>query len=114
MAKSKRNKVVPLSKVKGKFEAKKSTIVESIHKLLDDYKYCYVFKHKNMTNVPLQELRHYWKSSKFVIGKNKVMQVALGKTEDDSYKENSYLIGPFLKGNSGLFFTNEEPDLIIE
>jgi mRNA turnover protein 4 len=47
-----------------------------------------------MTNLPMQELRNYWNDSKFVIGKNKVLQIALGKSEDTSYKTNSYLVSP--------------------
>jgi mRNA turnover protein 4 len=47
-----------------------------------------------MTNLPMQELRNYWKDAKFVIGKNKVLQIALGKSEDTSYKTNSYLVSP--------------------
>jgi mRNA turnover protein 4 len=114
MAKNKRNKIVPLSKVGKKEHDKKNQILENVQKSLDQYDYCYAFSYKNMTAMPMQALRQYWKDSKFVIGKNKVLQVALGKTEDDSHKTNSFQLSPCLKGNCGLFFTNSDADLVLE
>jgi mRNA turnover protein 4 len=116
MAKSKRNRVVPLSKV-GKKEnvtMKKSQLVEKIENYLKEYEYTYVFSHKNMTTMPMQELRNYWSSAKFAIGKNKVLQVALGKSEDDEPKLNSHKLVSYLKGNCGLFFSNENLDYVLE
>jgi mRNA turnover protein 4 len=115
MAKNKRNKIVSLTKVAKRVgDDKKQQIVEKVHKYLDEYAYCYVFDYKNMTSMPMQSLRQYWNEAKFVIGKNKVLQLALGRTEDDSYKMNSYQLSSYLKGNCGLFFTNSDPDLILE
>lgn len=114
MPKSKRNKVVPLSKVTKKgFTDKKIKLIKRIHKYLKDYKYCYVFKYKNMTTMPMNELKNYFSDSIFLIGKNKVMQVALGKNSEEEIKENSTKLEKYLKGNCGLFFSNEEPDKII-
>jgi mRNA turnover protein 4 len=114
MAKSKKNKVVPLTKVgKKNFGDKKVKMVKNIHKYLDQYNYCYAFAYKNMTSIPMSELRNYWSNSTFVIGKNKVMQVALGKNEEE-YRVNSHKLSPFLKSNCGLFFSNESPEKIIE
>jgi mRNA turnover protein 4 len=117
MAKSKRNKVVPLSKVskKDNVSVKKSKLVESIETNLEEYDFCYVFKFKNMTTMPMQELRNFWSdSSKFVIGKNKVIQVALGRSEEDEPKLNSHKLSQHLRGNSGLFFSTKDPDLVLE
>jgi mRNA turnover protein 4 len=117
MAKSKRNKVVPLTKVskKDNVSSKKSKLVESIENKLEEYEFCYVFRFKNMTTMPMQELRNYWSSSsKFVIGKNKVIQVAMGKSEEDEPKLNSHKLSRHLKGNSGLFFSNKDPDMVLE
>ncbi len=117
MAKSKRNKIVPLSKVQKKNEnisSKKTELANKIKNYLDEFEYCYVIKYKNMTNLPMQELRNYWKNSKFVIGKNKVLQVVLGKTEDDECKLNTHRLTKFLKGSCGLIFSKEEPDYVVE
>ena len=113
MAKNKRNKVVPLTKTIKKENDKKSNLIEKVRKYIDEYQYCYVFNYKNMTTMPMQELRKFYEDSKFVIGKNKVLQVALGRTEEDSFRTNSYHLSEHLKGTCGLLFTNNEPDHII-
>ena len=67
-----------------------------------------------MTNMPMQELRKYWKDSMFLVGKNKVMQVSLGKDKESTFMNNTYLLSRHLRGNSGLFFSNEGPDYILD
>lgn len=115
MPKSKRNRVVPLSKVAKKgFNDRKAKLFTRIHKYLKEYKYCFAFTYKNMTNMSMNALKEYFKDSIFIVGKNKVIQVALGKdSENKEPKENSSQLSPFLKGNCGLFFTNKDPDDII-
>ena len=114
MPKSKRNKVIPLSRVtkKGPSE-KKERQVKNIHKYLKQYKYCYAFTYKNMTNLSMNSLKEYFNDSIFMIGKNHVMQVGLGKTDEDEAKEGSSKLNKYLKGNCGLLFTNKVPDEII-
>ena len=65
-------------------EEKKERQVKNIHKYLKQYKYCYAFVYKNMTNIAMISLKEYFKDSVFMIGKNHVMQIGLGKTEDDN------------------------------
>ena len=115
MAKSKRNKVVSLTKTKkSNVSEKKLDLVEKIQKYLNKFKYCYVFSFKNMSVMPMQELRNFWSDSKFVVGKNKVLQIALGRDEEEAFKTNTYKLSKFLKANCGLFFTDKEPDYIVE
>ena len=104
MPKSKRNRVVPLSRVtkKGPGE-KKERQVKNIHKYLKQYKYCYAFTYKNMTNIAMNSLKEYFNDSIFMIGKN----------EEEESKEGSSKLNKYLKGNCGLFFTDKEPDDII-
>ena len=116
MPKSKRNKVIPLSKVTKKtgITDKKEKLVNRVHKYLKQYKYCYAFTYKNMTNLSMNSLKDYFKDSIFMIGKNKVIQVALGRDETEEKKEGSSKLNKFLKGNCGLFFSDKDPDDIIE
>ena len=114
MPKSERNRVVPLSKVTKKSPGeKKERQVKNVHKYLKQYKYCYAFVYKNMTNIAMISLKEYFKDSVFMIGKNHVMQIGLGKTEDDEIKRGSSKLNIFLKGNCGLFFTDKTPEEII-
>jgi len=115
MAKSKRNKVVSLTKTKkSNVSDKKLDLVEKIQKYMKNFKYCYTFSYKNMTTMPMQELRNFFSDSKFVIGKNKVLQIALGRNEEDSFKPNSYKLSKFLNNNCGLFFTDKDPEYVVE
>ncbi len=64
MVKSKRNKVVPLTKTKKKVgQEKKDKIHEKTQACIDNYDYIYTFKFRNMTTMPMQELRKYWRTS---------------------------------------------------
>ena len=40
-----------------------------------------------MRNSKLKEVRSQWKESRFFYGKNHVMQLALGRSEAEEYKE---------------------------
>lgn len=62
----------------------------------------------------LKEVRQHWNSSRFFFGKNKVMQLALGKTPEEEQKENLHLVTQCLVGNCCLFFTNEEEGKVLE
>lgn len=118
MAKSKRNRVVALTKTKkANLLDKKGQFVKKVNSLVAKYKYTYTFSYKNMTTLAIQSLRNYFKDDKsdsqFLLGKSTVIQVALGKSEEDSIFPNMYKISETIKGNSGLFFSNKEPESII-
>ena len=42
---------------------------------------------ENMRNSQLKDVRSRWKNDRFFYGKNRVMQLALGRTEAEEYKE---------------------------
>ena len=67
----------------------------------------------NIASEQLNSLKEYFNDSIFMIGKNHVMQVGLGKNEEEESKEGSSKLNKYLKGNCGLFFTDKEPDDII-
>jgi ribosomal protein L10 len=61
MVKSKRSRVVPLTKTKKcQGSEKKDKVFDRVHKCLDTYEHVYAFRYKNMTSLPFQELRKYW------------------------------------------------------
>ena len=45
-----------------------------------------------MRNAKLKDLRTEWKESRFFFGKNRVMQLALGRAESDEYKTNLHYV----------------------
>ncbi|XP_078427624.1 ribosomal protein L10 family protein [Wolffia australiana] len=107
MPQSKRNKVVTLSKTKKKGREHKESIVNSIRQALDEYSSVYAFTFENMRNLKFKEFREELKSSsRFFLGSNKVMQISLGRTASDEGKPYLHKVAKFLRGKSGLFFTN--------
>ncbi|KAJ1970406.1 mRNA turnover and ribosome assembly protein, partial [Dimargaris verticillata] len=109
MPRSKRVKLISLTKTEAKGRESKTELISQIQQCLDDYAYVYVFAVNNMRNAYLKEVRHAWKTSRFFFGKNKVMAKAFGKTAEDEYQENSRLLGDELTGDVGVFFTNQPP-----
>ncbi|CAD8175226.1 unnamed protein product [Paramecium octaurelia] len=105
---TKRKKTQVLTKTKKKTPEKKELLVKKLKQSLKKYQRAIVFQYKNLSTNPLKEIQQAWKSdSKLFIGKNKVMQVGLGKGEEQSATKNSYLLSPFLKGETGLLLTNK-------
>lgn len=107
MPRARKNKVVSLTKVKKDVQALKSSIVEKVHNYVDSYKSVCVVAYENMTTNPFKELKEQLKNCRFCLGKNKVMAVALGRNEEESYKPNLWMLSEQLKGQCCLFFSND-------
>lgn len=107
MPKSKRNKLVTLSKTKKKGREHKESLVRTVRQCIDDYSSLYIFSFENMRNTKFKEFRDQLKdSSRFFLGSNKVLQVALGRTAADEMTEGVHKASELLHGDCGLFFTN--------
>ncbi|CAN4110642.1 unnamed protein product [Withania somnifera] len=107
MPKSKRNRAVTLSKTKKKGKEHKENIVNSIRECAEKYSSVYVFSFENMRNLKFKEFRDQLKSSsRFFLGSNKVMQVALGRSVADEIRPGLHKISKLVRGDSGLCFTN--------
>jgi mRNA turnover protein 4 len=107
MPKSKRNKIVTLSKTKKRGREQKEVIVTSIRDAAEKYCSVFVFSFENMRNLAFKEFREQLKAtSKFFLGSNKVMQVALGRSAADEIRPGLYKVSKLLRGDTGLLFTN--------
>jgi len=113
MPRSRRNKLVSLARTSASGKQGKTKLMESIRDALEEYKNVYVFATHNMRTTPLKEVRSKWNSSRFFMGKNKVMQLALGRDKENELKENLRLISNNITGNCGLLFSNE-PDSTVK
>ena len=83
----------------------KGMLVEKIRNALDEYKHLYVFSFHNMRTNKFKDVRPDVMDSRFFLGKNKVMQLALGRSATEEYKENLHLMSRFLAGNVGMLAT---------
>ncbi|KAF3435150.1 hypothetical protein FNV43_RR22237 [Rhamnella rubrinervis] len=107
MPKSKRDRPVTLSKTKKKGREHKEAVVNAIRQAVEDYSSIYVFSFENMRNLKFKEFREQLKStSRFFLGSNKVMQVALGRSAADEIIPGIYKVSKLLRGDAGLCFTN--------
>ncbi|KAI4318486.1 hypothetical protein MLD38_032184 [Melastoma candidum] len=87
MPKSKRDRPVTLSKTKKKGRGQKESQVNSIRGAIDSYSSVYVFSFENMRNLKFKEFREQLKSSsRFFLGSNKAMQIALGRSAADEIR----------------------------
>ena len=53
-----------------------------------------------------KDVRLHFRESRLFLGKNKVAQVALGRSPEDEFKDNLRHMSSLLEGDAGLFFTN--------
>ncbi|KAJ3226101.1 hypothetical protein HK099_005570 [Clydaea vesicula] len=114
MPKSKRQKIVNLTKTSKKGKEGKDELVSLMREACDTFKHCYIFKVNNMRNNYLKDVRNEWNTSRFFFGKNKVMAKAFGNSPEDEYKSNISSLSARLVGNVGLLFTNSEPEAVLE
>ncbi len=132
MPKSKRAKVVHLSKTEKKGKELSIRLFASVRASADQHKYCFVFAVENMRNTYLKELRTQFAGSRLAnylhsllvsvqltklyrifFGKTKVMAKALGLTPEEEHLPNISQLAPYLNGNVGLFFTSQNPQTIL-
>ncbi|TVY75721.1 Ribosome assembly factor [Lachnellula suecica] len=114
MPKSKRAKVVHLTKVDKKGKELTLKLFANVRECLDQYQHCFVFSVENMRNTYLKAVRNELSDCRIFFGKTKVMAKALGSTPENEYQENTRLLSPHLVGNVGLLFTNREPASVSE
>ncbi|KAF2112924.1 mRNA turnover protein-like protein 4 [Lophiotrema nucula] len=114
MPKSKRAKVVHLSKTEKKGKELSERLFSNVQEAATNFAYIFVFSVDNMRNNYLKEVRSEFSDSRLFFGKTKVMAKALGQTAADEHLPNLSQLSSYLTGNVGLFFTNREPKDIIE
>jgi mRNA turnover protein 4 len=106
MPRSKRHKVVSLTKTDSKGREGKNKNIELVRKCLDEYQNLFAFTYENMRTAAFKEVRMHFKESRLYLGKNKVTQVALGKRSSDEFGQDLHKVSSKLVGDAGLFFTN--------
>ena len=110
MPKSRRDRTLALTKVKKHSRAVKDRLVNSIRDCCSTFSSIYIFELQNPRNRRMKEIRDEWAGSRFFLGKNRVMQNALGLDEANETVAGSATLGRFLIGQRGLFFTNTEQE----
>ncbi|KAF2103863.1 mRNA turnover protein-like protein 4 [Rhizodiscina lignyota] len=114
MPKSKRAKVVHLSKVEKKGKELSQKLFDGVREAADQYQYIFVFSVENMRNTYLKNVRAEFSDSRIFFGKTKVMAKSLGSSPEDEYLPNLSQLTPHITGNVGLLFTSRAPSDVIQ
>ncbi|KAF8574315.1 mRNA turnover protein 4-like protein [Ramaria rubella] len=115
MPKSKRAKVVSLTKTAKKDRSKKEDLLKKIQESADKWDYLYIFRIGQMRNSHLKTVRKLWKDdARIFFGKCAVMSKALGTTPETEHRLGLNKIAQRIKGQTGLFFTSFDPDKTVE
>jgi len=114
MPKSKRQRSKPLTQANKKGNQLKQNVVDAIRNAVDSYDSAYVFSFQNMRTNHFKEVRMDFKDSRFFLGKNKVMKLALGRSKEEEYAENLARLAKDVSGSTGLLFTSKPQEEVVE
>jgi mRNA turnover protein 4 len=106
MPRSSRAKLVSLTKTKPDRKAHKGGMLATVREACETFSSAYALSFANQRASALKELRATWSDSRFVIGKNRLMQLALGETPDTAHRPGMDSLAGDLHGQVGLLFTN--------
>ncbi|KAG1872464.1 hypothetical protein DFJ58DRAFT_761733 [Suillus subalutaceus] len=86
-----------------------------VQKNAEKWKYCWLFEVGAMRNAHLKTVRKLWKdSARIFFGRGAVMAKALGTTVEEEHRMGLHKLAQQIKGQVGLFFTDSEPQEVIE
>jgi len=116
MPKSRRDRTIALTRTSKKDGLEhKEQIISNVRNLCDTYDRCFLYSLDNTRNNHLKALRCDFKNdSRFYQGKNKLTQIALGKSEDNEYKTGLHKVANQMVGEIGLLFTKRKGEEVVE
>eukprot|EP00934_Nitzschia_sp_Nitz4_P005601 Nitzschia sp. Nitz4//scaffold3_size479765//433582//434345//NITZ4_000184-RA/size479765-processed-gene-1.273-mRNA-1//1//CDS//3329551010//5591//frame0 len=116
MPRSKKARLVPLTKTSRRSTREhKSEFVQEIRDAVDNHDDMYLFSYENMRSNKFKDIRMHFRNegdemgegSKIVLGKNKLIQIALGRTPEDEYADNLRHVTKEITESVGLLFTSK-------
>lgn len=130
MPRSKRAQRVALTKTAKKTREHKTNYVETVRSAIDANKRVYLFSYENMRSNHFKDVRLHFRGGsnknamndddesgsegRIFLGKNKLLQIALGRTPEDEYSDNLHQLSKILSGSVGILCTNQAPKDVEE
>ncbi|KAK7048492.1 ribosome assembly factor mrt4 [Favolaschia claudopus] len=115
MPKSKRSKLVSLTKVAKKTKEQKGAMIKELQDNAEKWKYCWLFQVGSMRNAHLKTVRKLWKdTARIFFGRSAVMAKALGTTPEEEHRLGLHQLAKQIQGQIGVLFTDTEPGEVIE
>jgi mRNA turnover protein 4 len=86
----------------------KAELIQTVRDAIDKHQSLYVMRFENMRSSKFKDVRVHFREDRVFLGKNKLLQLALGRTSEDEYADNLRQVSKLLVGGSvGLLFTNK-------
>jgi mRNA turnover protein 4 len=107
--------LVPLTKTsKRATREHKSTFIQEVRDAVDTHDSLYLFSYENMRSNKFKDIRMHFRPttdgmdmpSRIFLGKNKLLQIALGRTPEDEYSDNLRHVADGINESVGLLFTS--------
>lgn len=84
----------------------KTELIEKVRECIDKFDALYVLSFENMRATKLKDVRQHFRDDRLMLGKQTLMQIALGRTPEEEYSENLRSVAKHLAGGDvGLLFT---------
>lgn len=117
MPKSKRSRPVALTQTSKKTRNDKSETIQEVRDAIEAHDSLYLFSFENMRSNKFKNIRLHFrepdmegKASRIFLGKNKILQIALGRTPEEEYEDNLRHVAKLTSGSVGLLFTSRPRD----
>ncbi|KAJ7795615.1 hypothetical protein B0H14DRAFT_2919012 [Mycena olivaceomarginata] len=116
MPRSKRSKLVSLTKVAKKTKEQKGAMIKDLQENAEKWKYCWLFQVGAMRNTHLKTVRKTVAkasrapTARIFFGRSAVMAKALGTTPEEEHRMGIHKLAKQIQGQVGVLFTDTEPD----
>lgn len=87
----------------------KSNYIQQVRDAIDEHEAVYLFNYENMRSNKFKDVRLEFRGDgRILLGKNKLLQIALGRTPEEEYAENLRHVAKRIAGGSvGLLITSK-------
>ena len=103
---SRRAKLVSLTRTKQARRENKSALIDEVRAAAERFAAAYVLSFENMRSERFKELRAAWADSRFFLGKNRLMALALGETPAAAHRPALDELAADVHGDVALLFTD--------
>jgi len=80
---------------------------------IDSHTNLFLFSFDNMRSSKFKDVRIAFRDSSIFMGKNKLLQLAMGKTESDEYADNLRVVSKLCSGSVGLLMTSRDEKEVL-
>ena len=125
------NVIVALTKTAKKTRDHKTNYIEMVREAIDANDRLYLFSYENMRSNHFKDVRLHFRGSgadknsmsdendsgsegRIFLGKNKLLQIALGRGPEDEYSDNLHKLSKVLSGSVGILCTNQSSSDVEE